>query len=185
MGEVKAKCKHRDLGHMPWLGSVSRVLWTSWAKARMVNSNPKSWLSVSLIGWGWGGSLRGHKRGKPWGEGETFDHEGWLLSRACACMGGRGAGINLRFPWATWPNKMDADAVILWSSSAKPSAVPWTCSCESYLLCSILFYPVLFYSILELKMHTGSKFLSHCDGSSRCFLSKPLWELGKRCAHKG
>lgn len=47
--EVRAGCRQRveDWGHTPLLVSVDGVLWGSWAKARLVNSNQKSEILIS------------------------------------------------------------------------------------------------------------------------------------------
>lgn len=87
-----------DLGHMPLLGSVGRVLWGSQAKTRLVNSNWKRrTLVTSVVGF----YLRGTQWKGPGRQGELFIpgtfgkirswaytcwwHSG-LLSRVCAWM---------------------------------------------------------------------------------------------------
>lgn len=51
MRRFKAECRERwDLGYKPVLASIGGVLWGSWAKARLVNSNQKSRGLVSPVG---------------------------------------------------------------------------------------------------------------------------------------
>lgn len=98
-GRVQAGTARQDLGYMLLLGSVGGVCWGTWAKARLVSSNPKE------LGFGklCGRLLREVQRGKPWEVGENAYHQGrgcspdrklhalWLfglLSRAQALNGG-------------------------------------------------------------------------------------------------
>lgn len=51
MRRFKAECRERwDLGYKPVLASIGGVLWGSWAKARLVNSNQKNRGLVSPVG---------------------------------------------------------------------------------------------------------------------------------------
>lgn len=119
----RAQTERQDLGHMLFLGSVGGVLWGSWAKARLFNSNWKSGVLVSSTG-----IISKGTGGRPWELEESVSHQGcwgshirnlvllWgLLSRACAFMR---ASVSLRSLQAAWPQKMDAEAVIPWSSAA-------------------------------------------------------------------
>ena len=86
--------ERQDPGHTPSLGSV-QVLWGSWAKASLVNSNQKE----RDFGKFHRGPISGAHKEKPWKVGDRAYHKGSrqvisetciylrlcrLLSRACA-----------------------------------------------------------------------------------------------------
>ena len=93
--EVKAECRQRqDLGRVPFLGSVGGVLWSSWAKAGLTNSNPKRGVLVSPTGVLTKGCMMGISTGRQGGrahKGAWGSHQ--ELAFACdsrACASGRG-----------------------------------------------------------------------------------------------
>lgn len=114
-GRVQAGTARQDMGYMPLLGSIGGVFWGTWAKARLVSSNPKK------LGFGklCGRLLREVRRGKPWEVGENAYHQGGGVVQTgsymhCGSLGcyvgpkpSRGAGVGLRPLSASWPPKMD------------------------------------------------------------------------------
>lgn len=117
--------ERQNLGPMPLLGSVGRVLWGSRVKAWSVNSNQKGKCFGKLCG---GPYLRGSQREGPGRRGRlpnpgllgksyrelTFACEFGLVSRA----------------HTAWPNKMDAEAAKPWSSLAKLSRTHHAIQCD-------------------------------------------------------
>ena len=67
----RADRDRQDLGHVPLLGSMGRVLWSSWTEARLVHSKQKNRVLVSPMGV----LTKGHVRGRHWEAGETVDHK--------------------------------------------------------------------------------------------------------------
>lgn len=128
--KVKTEIGRQDLGYMLLLGSVGRVFWSSWAKARMVNSKLESRVLVSP----WESYLRIDQgkalggRGDCWSQGllrKSYQELPFLwlcglLSRKCNYMKDWCSSRSMQ---ATRPNKMVAKATIPLSSSAKLSTL--------------------------------------------------------------
>lgn len=49
-GQGRVQAERQDLGRMPLLGPVSRLLWGSWAEVRLVNLNQKNGVLVRSMG---------------------------------------------------------------------------------------------------------------------------------------
>lgn len=110
-------------GHMPLLGSVSRVLWGSWATARSGNVNQKSvpqrsYLQVTRS--------EGHERlGRlltTWAVRGVTSGAHIRCDSTAHCPDMRlhaGASASLLPLQATWPDKMGAQAAIPWGGLVK------------------------------------------------------------------
>lgn len=121
MGRVQVR-EQENLGPMSLLGSMSGMLWGFWAKARLVNSNPKepgfdkppggSYLRP----WDGGRLLFTRLAGEVTSGTYVYLSLCGLLPGACSL---RGTSVVSRPQQATWPHKIDAAAAISWSSLAK------------------------------------------------------------------
>lgn len=129
----KAVCWERewqDLGHLPLLGSKGGMIWGSWARAVLVNSNQKRRVLVSFMKF----LSKECTKGTFWEARKLLITMafGEVLSVTCiclwpwellteACIYVEEASVSLKFQKSAWPNKKDDWITAPWNSLAKPS----------------------------------------------------------------
>lgn len=131
----KAVCWERewqDQGHIPLLESMGGMLWGSWARVGLVNSNQKCRVLVSSMKF----LSKAYTKGILWEARKLLITMafGEILSGTCKCLWPwelltkayiymEKASVSLKFPKSAWPNKKDAWTMVPWSSLAKPSTI--------------------------------------------------------------